>query len=218
MDRTRPWYAWAVGRYDAVYRGRHHLNTDTCAVGPALRVEFVRSRWRHRCADGTEIRRGDLIGICHLNNDAVVRLHGDGRSATAVGLMFRRDILRSLRALAQQVISDPDLAGLRAITATTTLHRRMQRLGFEIESGAVLSPRLVAFYQRALLAWLHPGARRRLRAGGARTAERVWMSRATLLLGLAAAGALGRSRAVWVRPKRPSRVQPVDDLGSRRVS
>lgn len=181
METLRPWLGWALACYDAVYRARHHLDTPESEIGPCLRIELHPSRWTFRFADGSMVHVGDRIGILHLNNDAAVALHAEGLTPMAIGLQFRRNIFISLRILVQRVLHDPRFADLHAVSATTILHAHMRRLGFEVEPGAVLSPRLVALYQRTLLAWLHPAGRLRLRGCDFGTAARVWLSRAALL-------------------------------------
>jgi hypothetical protein len=181
VETLRPWLGWALACYDAVYRARHHLDTPESEIGPVLRIELHPSPWTFRFADGSVVRRGDQIGILHLNNDAVIALHADGLTPMAIGLQFRRDIFVSLRMLAQRALHDPRLRDVRAVSATTILHAHMRRLGFEIEPGALLSPRLVALYQRTLLAWLHPAGPLRLRRCNFGTAARLWLSRATLI-------------------------------------
>jgi hypothetical protein len=182
VETLRPWLGWALACYDAVYRARHHLDTPESEIGPCLRIELRPSPWTFRFADGSVVRRGDQIGMLHLNNDVVVALHADGLTPMAIGLQFRRNIFVSLRVLAQRVLHDPRFADVHALCATTILHAHMRRrLSFEVEPGALLSPRLVALYQRTLLTWLHPAGRLRLRGCDFDTAARLWLSRATLI-------------------------------------
>jgi hypothetical protein len=178
----RPWLGWALAGYDTVYRARHHLDTPESEIGSCLRIELRPSPWTFRFADGTLVARGDQIGVLHLNNDAVVALHADGLSPMAIGLHFRRNIFLSLRILAQRFRHDQRFGDVHALSATTILHTHMRRrLGFEVEPGALLSPRLVALYQRTLLTWLHPAGRLRLRGCDFGTAARLWLSRSALL-------------------------------------
>jgi hypothetical protein len=128
------------------------------------------------------IRRGDPIGILHLNNDFVVALHHSGLPAIAVGLEFRRHLVTSLRELARLAGPGGRLNDVKAFSATTIFfHRGFKRLGFEAEDCAPGFPRLVAAYQRALLASLHPAGPARLRGSTYRRALRLWISRETVL-------------------------------------
>jgi len=181
MTTSRLPYYWAIVAYDRAYRFVHRLDTGQAAIGPALAIEVRRSRISRRLGDGTLVRRGDRIGILHLNNDFTVALHSDGLAPAAIGLEFRRRILTSLGALAILARPDERLADVRAFAATTIFHRGLTRLGFEVEPGGLAWPRLVAAYQRALLASLHPAGRRRLRRPAYQDARRLWISRAALL-------------------------------------
>ena len=93
---------WLVAPYDRVYRFLHNLDSAASEVGPVVRVKVRRSHRTLHLADGTIIRRGDRIGVLHLNNDRVVALHAAGLPSIAVGLEFRRQLLASLDALAAE--------------------------------------------------------------------------------------------------------------------
>lgn len=166
---------------DRLYRLLHGLDTPTSEVGPALRVEVGRSWWTRTLPDGTRVRRGDPIGVLHLNNDRIAGLHGDGLPSIAVGLEFRRQLLASLRTLAALARPGGPLADVPAFVATTIFHQGLARLGFVPEPDGLVFPSLVAAYQRALLASLHPAGGDRLRRPAYRRARRLWMSREALL-------------------------------------
>ena len=129
--------------------------------------------------DGAVVRRGDPIGVIHLNNERVVSLHAEGRGSEAIGFEFRRQFLASLRELATLSDLGP-LAGVRAFTATTILHHALGRLGFEPARGSSRGSALIGAYQRALLASLRPAGGARLRASIRRHARQLWVSRAAL--------------------------------------
>ncbi|MFQ5897032.1 MAG: hypothetical protein ACE5JN_02120 [Candidatus Methylomirabilia bacterium] len=168
--------------YDLAYRRLHGLTTPDAEVGRALRVQVVRHKGRPvRLADGSEIRRGDPIGIIHLHNERVAQLHDDtGRHAAA--LRARRAFVTSLRELVRRLQETERYAGVKAFAATTILHGATARLGFE---SRFLSSRtwaqLVAAYQRALLASHHPLGRRSPTLRRLREARVIWISRETLL-------------------------------------
>ena len=175
------WYRAAIPAYDWIYRVAHRLNAPGSEVGPVLRVEIRRSRWSLRLSDGTAIRRGDAVGFLHVNNDRVASLHSDGLSPIAVGLEFRRRLIASLRALAGQADADGRLAHLSAFAATTIFHEGLGRLGFETEAGGLRWPKVVAAYQRALMASLHRDVPTGLHGSTYHHAERVWISRPKLI-------------------------------------
>lgn len=178
--RVRGPYRWAVVAYDRLYRSLHGLDRPEAEVGPALRVE-VRTCRRMRSLPGpTILRRGDRIGILHVNNERIAALHADGLAPLAVGLEFRRQFVASLRALAR-LVAGGDLGDVRAFAATTIAHAGLTRLGFTPEPRGVVWPRLVAVYQRSLLASLRPRPAPLLRGAGHHYARRLWLTRETLL-------------------------------------
>lgn len=187
MGTLTPPYRWLVGSYDRVYRFLHSLDSSASEVGPAARIEVRRSHRTLHLADGTTIRRGDLIGVLHLNNDRVVALHAAVLPPIAVGLEFRRQLLASLHALARLAGPGGRLRDVRAFAATTIFfHQWLRRLGFEADRDGLAWPGLVAAYQHALLASLRPAGP--VRRGGAtyRHAQRLWISREKLLARYAA--------------------------------
>jgi hypothetical protein len=172
---------WAVVAYDRAYRWLHGLDRPGARVGPALSVEIRRCLRPRTLPDGTCLGFGDRIGICHLNNPRVAAIHLDARSPLSVGLEFRRQLFASLHALAALVAPGQPLSDIRAVAATTIFHSGLSRLGFTVEPGRPACPRLVAAYQRALLATIHPRSRLRPRRDAYREARQLWLSRETLL-------------------------------------
>lgn len=190
----RPWYRLAVLAYDGLYRACHRLDTPASQVGPALRIEVRPSRRARALPDGTRIRRGERIGVIHLNNARIAEMHTNGLTPLAVGLEFRRQLLSSLHALAALAGPGGPLDDVAAFVATTIFHRGLARLGFQPEPDGWLWPHLVAPYQRALLASLHPAGAFRLRHATYHRARRLWITRAALVSRFA--------RAVAVSPER----------------
>ena len=176
-----PWYRLAVLAYDRLYRSCHRLDTPAARVGPALQIEVRRSRRPRRLPDGTRVSRGARIGAIHLNNARIARMHTNSLPPLGVGLEFRRQFLASLHVLATLAAPGRPLDDVAAFVATTIFHRGLARLGFQPEPDGWIWPYLVAAYQRALLASLHPVGRFRLRASTYRTARRLWMPRETLV-------------------------------------
>lgn len=173
----QPWYRGLIVLYDRLYCTRHGLDRPESQVGPALRVSVRRCRRGVALADGTVISRGDPIGVLHLNNDRVGGIHAEGRATAARGVEFRRQFLASLAELTRLAAAPGPLSHVGAFTATT-IFLGLRRLGFEPEPGSRGSI-LVAIYQRALVAALHPAVgRRRARHD---PAERLWISREALL-------------------------------------
>jgi len=173
---------WLIAPYDRMYRFLHTLDSSASEVGPAVRVEIRRSHRTLHLGDGTTIRRGDRIGVLHLNNDRVVALHATGLPPIAVGLEFRRQLLASLHALVRLAGPEGWLSDVRAFEATTIFFPQwLRRLGFEPDPGDLAWPGFVTGYQRALLASLRPAGPVRLGRATYRHAQRLWISREKLL-------------------------------------
>lgn len=130
--------------------------------------------------DGTVVRRGDRIGVIHLNNERVVALHGDGLRPGAIGIRFRRQLVASFRELTRLAAPGSPLAQVRAFTATTILHHGLGRLGFEPARDGSGGSAIAGAYQRALLASLRPAGSARLDASIRHRARQLWMSREAL--------------------------------------
>jgi hypothetical protein len=177
----RPWYRLAVLAYDRLYRACHRLDTPASQVGPALRIEVRPSRRTRVLPDGTRIRRGERVGVIHLNNARIAGMHTNGLAPLGVGLEFRRQLLASLQDLAGLAVPGGPLGDITAFVATTIFHRGLARLGFQPEGDGWLWPHLVAAYQRALLASLHPARTFRMRDATYRRARRVWIARDALV-------------------------------------
>ena len=190
----RPCYRWVVLVYDRLYRFLHGLDTAASEVGSAARIAVRRSHRTLQLSGCTTIRSGDRIGVLHLDNAFMAALHAEGQAPIAVGLEFRRQLVSSLHELARLAGPGGRLTDVIAFSATTIFfHQGLTRLGFAPEDDAPAWPRLVAAYQRALLASLHPAGPVRLRRSSYRRAGRLWISRKNLL---ARYGAVAPARAM----------------------
>jgi len=172
-----------LGAYDTAYRWIHGLSGPEAEVGPIMRLRMTRYRGQpFTLADGTPIRRGDLIGEIHLNNERVAALHDGGRRSRRAGLAARRAFQASLVALAERVGGTPRYGALNAFTAATIFYRAAERLGFEVRPfPRPRLGRLVAAFQRRLLAHFHPLGRRRPGRRRFAEARQIWISRDELL-------------------------------------
>jgi hypothetical protein len=171
----------AVVVYDRLYRAVHRLDQPGAQVGPALRVALGSCRRRRVLLDDTVLAAGCTVGILHLNNERIVRLHTDGLQPMGVGLEFRRMLVTSLHLLAARAAERGPLGDVTAFEATTIFHRGLRRLGFQPERDGRGWSRLVAAYQRALLASLHPAGSLRVRPDAYGSARRLWLTRPALL-------------------------------------
>lgn len=171
-----------MAAYDRVYRFVHGLDRPGAQVGPALCIEIRRCRRTRTLADGTRLGFADRFGVCHLNNSRISALHVAGHAPLRVGLEFRRQLVASLHELAALAADGRPLSHVRAFAAITIFHAGLARLGFAVDPQRPRWPRLVAAYQRALLASIWPAGRRRSRWASHREARRLWLSRDQLLL------------------------------------
>ena len=179
--RVRPAWHWLLMAYDRAYRLAHGLDRSRAQVGPALCVGVHPSRRARTLPDGTRLERGAPVGELHLANARLAALHVAGRSPLGVGLEFRRRLLSSLAELARRCALAGPLEDVRAFCAVTVFHRGLARLGFAPERDGLAWPGLVAAYQRALLASLHPAGGRRPGRSTYGRARRLWITREALL-------------------------------------
>ena len=173
---------FVVRCYNLAYRWWHGLTDPDAEVGSLLRIEVARYRGPLiLLADGTEVRRGDRIGVLHLHNERVARLHTDDRATPTAGFKLRRAFLASLRELARRVVAGERYAGVRAFMAETIFHTDARRVGFESRPLPSARSRLVAAYERTMVAHYHPLGRRRAARLRSRDARAIWISRSELL-------------------------------------
>src|SRR5262245_14970012 len=191
MDRL--WYRGPLALYDRAYRWAHGLDQSAAQIGPIIRLGRERLRRPVQLADGTVMAAGQIIGVVHLDNAVAAALHADGLGPQAVGFAFRRELIESLRILADLTVPGHRLAHLPAFCAVT-IFVGLRRLGFERVPGPAF-PRIVGAYQRALQAWLHPAGRLRAGAADRHAAQRLMISRRELQ---ARYGVAARMRATAV--------------------
>ena len=169
--------------YDFLYRWLHGLTDPASRVGPVLRVRVMRYRGRpFTLGDGTQIRRGDLVGDFHLDNERMAALHEGGRRSRWAGLAFRRVFHASLLALAEQALTAPRFHGVRSFTTTTIFHEGTGLMGFEIRPlSSRFGARVVAAYQRSLITRFHPLGKQRPSRRRFGEARQIWISRDELV-------------------------------------
>ncbi len=178
MEISRSLCRRSVALFDRLYRFLHRLDSPGARVDPILRVEIRRSHRARRLVDGTRIRKGDRIGVLHVDNERVRALHEHAGHPTRVGLEFAREIVASLNTLARGAAGGGPYADVVAFSATTILDR-IERLGFEPDPGDRRPRRVIGAYQHALLTYVNPALSSRPHRYGA--ARRLWMSRSRLL-------------------------------------
>ncbi len=127
--------------------------------------------------DGTAIDPGDVVGELHLDNRRAVELHREGKS----GIRFRREVLRSLPALAHDLVARPDCQAVKAVCGASLFWEGAARIGFENRPLPPFTRWWLTWWVRFLLARFHPAGRQRLAEGNRTELRQVWMSRRMLL-------------------------------------
>src|SRR5262245_57754649 len=113
---------YPIAMYDRLYRWLHDLDRPEARFGPVVCLKIARSRRDVCLDDGCMVRRGEPIGVIHLNNERIAALHAATPLPGAVGFLFRSQFVASLRELAAHADQAGSLAHVRAFTATTIIH------------------------------------------------------------------------------------------------
>jgi hypothetical protein len=188
--RDEAWRA-VIASFDARLRSYYRIAEFTDDPRCVLRIGFMRATMTVRLSEGTEIRKGDLIGALHLWNEHVPRYSGNGPNL-AWAKEMRRRILRSLGLLASYIEREPVWRNVQAFCGDSMLSSRIggaqmrrlaRRYGFEIiERPPTLSGHLHtvadSFIVWGLTRAFNPGALPRQRF--LRDHRKLWISRATL--------------------------------------
>lgn len=173
---------WLWRWYDASYRWFHGVEDLPSEEGSVLRVSVERYRGRRVVlSDGTVIVRGDVVGTIHFHNKVVAAIHDRTTDPARAGILMRRAFERAMGTLAHLSESDPRYRPVKAFRATTILHQGGKRFGFDIlPPPSRLFGRIVAAYERSLLARFHPHGVVRARRKRFNEVRVIWISRATL--------------------------------------
>lgn len=181
-----------VGSIDSLLRSYYSICEFTDDPACVLRLGLSPARAPVSLTDGTAIRRGQPVGTIHLWNEQLPRYAAGGPDLRWAADMRRR-LVRSLRALAEFVDSEPpwrDVQAFRAVAGLSSrigvlqLHRVSNRYGFErVPAGASVVRQLHAIGE-CCAAWgltraFNPGALRRQQFF--RPYHELWISRAALL-------------------------------------
>lgn len=144
-------------------------------VGPILRVGLDRHRGEpFACSDGTTIREGEPVGELHFHNRRILSFPGQGPLAA---VRLRRELKRSLEALASLVASDSRYQAVKAWRGKTWITKGVERFGFELQPiRRPLERYRLTVHFRALL-W-HYGRRSRRRSI---TPVVLWITQGELL-------------------------------------
>ncbi|WP_068614211.1 YkoP family protein [Paenibacillus tuaregi] len=118
------------------------------------------------CYDGQRIDKGEWIGELHLDNRQVlqmVRTLGSDRAGLRTARMFRK----AVEQITLDMIGQPELQKIKALTGITLLHRGIiHGMGFEQHPiKARFQRSFFKMYLRLLLRTMHPEGNRRIQAG-----------------------------------------------------
>jgi len=114
-----------------------------------FRVRLMRYRGRPiTLADGTTVRKGDVLVKIHLHNVRLMKKLFAVNSAIAKGRLIARFVSESLPGLADYVRNHPRGDRIRAVVGITMINRGCRQLGFEPFSPV---SRLYKFYKRLTL-------------------------------------------------------------------
>jgi hypothetical protein len=174
MSTSRDLVRRIMNRIDAWYYERHQLRP----VGPALHIGCSRYRGPDmEFADGTVLRDNEMIGTLHFNNAGLSAL-GDG-SVHRAGFRFARLMRQSLRMLAENSESDPELRNIRVYYGITWLPDHGNVVGFVSKPlPGTLRNRLIKTYLRLLMWTFAPKTKATKRA--AVQPRAYWLTRGTL--------------------------------------
>lgn len=140
---TRPLWAEYIFALDRWLRRREGVFEYSHKPDCILRAQLSRLTSDVLLSDGTFGRAGDRVIDLHLWNEQIPVKPIAGYSL-AWGCRFNRSLAKSLRGLAQFLMSQPQLSDIdiiRAITNLDSLHRIATRHGFEaIRDMVKLSP------------------------------------------------------------------------------
>jgi hypothetical protein len=210
----RPLWAELVFALDSWLRRREGVFEYSQTQDCILRAQLGRLSSDVLLSDGTFGRAGDRVIDLHLWNEQIPVKPIAGYSL-AWGRRFNRSLVKSLRVLAQFLMSKPqfsDINIIRAITNLDPLHRIATRHGFEVIRDPVkLSPwEHVHRFGQNILYWLltlacHSG-RTRLRKFS-RSRQVIYLSRRVLDCKYVAA-TRGRSQPMCIGKQQENSLWP----------
>src|SRR5437763_6655294 len=142
IDKVWTDASWAtiVGSVDGLLRAYYGIHDFTEDPDCIFRTALCRARHPIGLCDGTQIRRGEIVGALHWWNEHLRRYSGHGPDIAWAGDMRRR-IRRSLHLLADHIVRDPAWRPIEAFRADATLSSRLgsgqirrvaERYGFEV--------------------------------------------------------------------------------------
>ena len=176
----RPVCRGLVRRSERLLRWWRGLTDPAAQVGPVLAVVVRRNRRALRLPDGTVARRGERIGMVHLNNSRIEALHENGATPVQVGVRLYRQVVASFRELIRLGEPSQRFEAVRVFCVTTVFHGPPRRAGFDRAQADTPGSRLATLSFQAVLAALHPHGLSPRQRTADRRVEQVWISRERL--------------------------------------
>lgn len=114
--------------------------------------------------DGRVLTKGDPVMELHFDNKKMYEMGMKSRSTMQVAIQVIRMVEKSLPYFAEQLISKPELAKVKALFGITMIHRGSEKFGFNVlDLPKGLFARLTKMYLKILLFVIHPNGQARLK-------------------------------------------------------
>jgi peptidoglycan/xylan/chitin deacetylase (PgdA/CDA1 family) len=160
-EKTGLFFSW----WDQIARRLLRIEDVLTGEKPAMfRIALRRYRGKTvALPGGTVLRRGDLVGELHINNEVVRKLSSlPGTDQVRAVFAAKKEAQESLAALAGWLKKNPRYAKIKAIAAISLLVRGSRSLGFTSAEVHPLASRLFFWYESMVLARYHPLGKNRV--------------------------------------------------------
>ncbi|MCP3778859.1 polysaccharide deacetylase family protein [Paenibacillus sp. MZ03-122A] len=142
LFRLRP-----VSQEDTIFYYRRRIYH-----GPNVNME--NSRW---------LEKGDPIIELHFDNKKLFQLGSTAKSMVHLAIQLIRIVKKQLPDLAQRIVHDSEMKGVKAIYAVSMIHRGPEKLGFQVrELPKGLFKHVSTVYLKLLFRVIHPSGSEQL--------------------------------------------------------
>jgi hypothetical protein len=136
LFRLRP-----VSKEDTIFYYRRRIYH-----GPNVNME--NSRW---------LEKGDPVIELHFDNKKLFQLGSTAKSMVHLAIQLIRIVKKQLPDLAQRIVHDSEMKGVKAIYAVSMIHRGPEKLGFQVrELPKGLFKHVSTVYLKLLFRVIHP--------------------------------------------------------------
>lgn len=111
-------------------------------------------------ADGSILRRGDMVGEIHFNNEVFHQITGSNEPIR-LGLLSRQKTVQALTVLAGLITTKSRYQNIKAVIGISLFQRGSRQIGFDIFDLNPLIRFFVHWYEGLVLMIYHPAGRRR---------------------------------------------------------